>query len=121
MTRVNLVPPEELLRWHLVAEYREIPRIFALALEWDRAGRRAALPQRYTMGAGHMRFFYTRLGFVARRHRLLVREMWERGYAPVYEHTLALLVKAPPDMRRHWTPSEQDIAVSRQRIEERLG
>lgn len=31
MTRINCVPVEELSGPHLVAEYRELPRVFALA------------------------------------------------------------------------------------------
>lgn len=31
MTRINRIPVEELSRQHLVAEYRELPRVFALA------------------------------------------------------------------------------------------
>ena len=30
MTRINGIPPQELTGPHLVAEYRELPRIFAL-------------------------------------------------------------------------------------------
>ncbi|MBP7000765.1 pyrimidine dimer DNA glycosylase/endonuclease V [Amaricoccus sp.] len=30
MTRINVVPPEELSRAHLVAEYRELPRVFGM-------------------------------------------------------------------------------------------
>lgn len=120
VTRVNLVPPSELQRQHLVAEYREISRVFALARRWHEAGRPQTVPDIYGFGTGHVRFFYTRLGFVTRRHRLLVREFWERGYAPTFEHTLGLLLQLPADMRRLWEPSEQDIAVSRQRISERL-
>ena len=31
MTRINVVPVQELQREHLVAEYKEIVRVFALA------------------------------------------------------------------------------------------
>ena len=31
MTRINVVPPRLLLDEHLLAEYRELPRVFALA------------------------------------------------------------------------------------------
>jgi deoxyribonuclease (pyrimidine dimer) len=31
MTRINLVPPQELHRKHLIAEIRELPRIMTLA------------------------------------------------------------------------------------------
>lgn len=30
MTRINLIPPSELHYKHLVAEYRELPRVFGL-------------------------------------------------------------------------------------------
>ncbi|ENT03393.1 hypothetical protein C038_02848 [Brucella sp. 63/311] len=30
MTRINCIPPAELTGPHLVAEYRELPRVFAL-------------------------------------------------------------------------------------------
>jgi deoxyribonuclease (pyrimidine dimer) len=121
VTRINLVPPEDLLRWHLVAEYREVPRIFALARAWDERGRPGKLPETYRLGPGHERFFYDKLVFIARRHRLLVREMWARGYSPNFEHTLGLLLSCPRDLRQDWTPAEQDIAASWQRIKERLG
>ena len=32
MTRINTMPPEHLTDQHLFAEYRELPRIFALVL-----------------------------------------------------------------------------------------
>ena len=31
MTRINCIPVEELSTPHLIAEYRELPRVFALA------------------------------------------------------------------------------------------
>lgn len=30
MTRINLLPPAQLADQHLIAEYRELPRIFTL-------------------------------------------------------------------------------------------
>lgn len=65
MTRINCVPVQELSGPHLVAEYRELPRVFALV-------RKAALrgsfsqPETYTLGKGHVLFFYTRLEYLAK-------------------------------------------------------
>ncbi len=42
MTRINCVPVEELSGPHLVAEYRELPRVFALAQR--AATRKIAVP-----------------------------------------------------------------------------
>src|SRR3546814_5132779 len=74
MTRINCVPVHELSGPHLVAEYRELPRVFALA---QKAAARGSFtqPQAYTLGKGHVLFFYTRLGYLARRHLELIEEM----------------------------------------------
>lgn len=78
MTRINCVPVRELSGPHLVAEYRELPRVFALA---SKAAIRGDLmqPAAYTLGKGHLLFFYTRLGYLVRRHTELVQEMKRRG------------------------------------------
>lgn len=56
MTRINCVPVEELTDKHLLAEYRELPRIFNLARAVEDA------PTEYVLGTGHMKFFYDKLG-----------------------------------------------------------
>lgn len=101
MTRINLIPPAQLSDQHLLAEYRELPRIFTMALE-------AALrsehpddprnPREYCLGPGHVRFFYPRLGFLRKRFHALVEEMLNRGWEPQYH-------EVPPCydlMSHHW-------------------
>lgn len=119
MTRINCVPVEELSRQHLIAEYRELPRVFNLA---RRAAERGKLvqPQAYTLGKGHVLFFYTRLAYLARRHAELVQEMQRRGYKPAFTGSL---LEAHADIPAHmwgdWTPTEEALRVNRQRILER--
>lgn len=60
MTRINLVPPEELSRQHLVAEYRELPRIFALVRAAQGKGLKPAnikAPAVYVLGRGTKKQF----------------------------------------------------------------
>lgn len=60
MTRINCIPPRELSREHLIAEYRELPRIFALvraAIARGESPDDPRNPTSYTLGAGHVRFF----------------------------------------------------------------
>ena len=119
MTRINCIPVEELTRQHLVAEYRELPRVFALAAAaFERGERPEDMPSEYTLGTGHVRFFYARLNYVARRHWELIREMRSRGYQTNY---------AEPPVRRlpdswygTWEPDEHAMAINRARIAERL-
>lgn len=118
MTRVNCVPVGELSTKHLVAEYREIGRIYALAVSaYNRGEKPEKHGDRYTLGKGHVRFFYSRLGYVVARHRQLIQEMIERGYNPTYR------IVVPPDLpdswARDWVPDEEAMAINRARIKER--
>lgn len=104
-----------------MAEYRELPRVFALA-------RKAALrggfsqPSAYTLGKGHVLFFYTRLGFLAKRHAALVNEMKRRGYKPSFEGVDRSQFPDMPDAYwNDWEPTEDALALNRQRIAERSG
>lgn len=119
MTRINCVPVEELSGPHLVAEYRELPRVFALA---QKAAARGSFsqPNCYTLGKGHMLFFYTRLGYLARRHVALVNEMKRRNYKPSFAGVRREDFPAIPDHYwNDWTPTEEALSLNRQRIKER--
>lgn len=114
MTRVNLVPVEELHYSHLIAEYREIPRVYSLARPCLDA------PKEYQLGPGHVKFFYDKLLFIFVRHRLLVREMIHRGYTPAHLSTYDLLCQSLPQLRNMYYPTDQEISVSRDRLHTRL-
>ena len=119
MTRINCVPVGELSRPHLVAEYRELPRVFALARKAAERGVVAG-PAQYTLGKGHLLFFYTRLGYLARRHAELVEEMRRRGYRPAFVEPLARAhANIPAHLWSDWTPTEAALALNRQRLAER--
>lgn len=124
MTRINCIPVAELTREHLVAEYRELPRLFGLvAAARDRGespdDRRN--PGAYTLGAGHVRFFFGRLGYAELRFTQLVREMLRRGYNPSFL-TPPIPLALQRDLRwwRGWEPDSAALALNRARIAERL-
>ena len=120
MTRINCIPVEELTAAHLVAEYRELPRVFALARKAAERGTLAG-PDRYTLGTGHMRFFYTRLAYLARRHQALVAEMRRRGYQPRFDGvTRTDFPDIPAACWQDWEPTPEAMAQNRARIAERL-
>ena len=119
MTRINCVPVQELSGPHLVAEYRELPRVFALA---QKAAARGALsqPKTYTLGKGHLLFFYTRLGFLSQRHLALVEEMKRRGYKPSFEGVKRTDFPEIPDAYwGQWEPTPEALQLNRERIRER--
>ena len=122
MTRVNLVPPEELERKFLIAEYKEITRIFGYArkAQFDIIKGKRKLPQEYTLGAGHCEHFYDKLGFVSKRYESLVQEMLKRGYKPNPIPTEELLKGIDSRLHNGYIPTAEALEINRKRIQERL-
>lgn len=113
MTRINVIPPADLTDQHLLAEYRELPRVFTLAAAAAARGD-APAPAAYTLGAGHVRFFFRRTLYLHRRQAEIIRELLDRGYA--LAHT------APPEPLDDgdWTPDEAAVAANLGRLREKL-
>lgn len=119
MTRINCVPPGELSGPHLVAEYRELPRVFALVRAAAARGERPddpRNPRRYVLGAGHVRFHYPLCGYLVRRHRALVAEMLARGYKPGMPDAGSMADGVAADWMGDWKPDEAALALNRARI-----
>lgn len=124
MTRINCVPVQELEREHLIAEYRELPRVFSLARAALARGEAPDDPQnpiRYTLGKGHCRFFYSRLGWLRQRQAELVAEMIRRGYRPAHTETAHMGADMPRSWLRGWVPDADAVEINRARIADRLG
>lgn len=124
MTRINCVPPTELTVKHLVAEYRELPRVFGLvrlAIARGELPDDPRNPVAYTLGKGHIRFFYARLGYLTRRQQALVAEMRRRGYQPTFVETEQLAAGVPLEWCCDWEPTVEALALNRARIAERGG
>lgn len=123
MTRINCIPPAELTPAHLVAEYRELPRIFGLVRQAIARNERPDDPRNptvYRLGAGHMRFFYPRLGWLLARQHALIAEMLARGYTPGFTDPAGLAEGIPPEWLGDWQPDAAAEALNRARIAERL-
>lgn len=115
MTRINLIPVEELSDQHLLAEYRELPRMAKFA--GKTVQRKEDIPVTFTLNKGHMTFFLDKAEFLEDRHAEIVEECLRRG--------INLTDPKPFTMPRvfeqsDWTPSEEEIEVSRERIREKL-
>lgn len=123
MTRINLVHPSTLSGPHLCAEYRELPRVFALAHKASTSPKpwTNKQPTSYTMGTGHVLFFYDKLGFMAERHKTLVQEMLSRGYKPTLVECLRKQWEAsiPQGYWKNYLPDSDAVAINQHRIAER--
>lgn len=117
MTRINLIEPEELCDQHLLAEHRELTRIpnkvcsghFSLHNQ----------PNAYTLGTGHVKFFYTRLLYLLRRYGQIHTECIRRGFNVQYRWPSDSFTLA----KQYWQnydPTEQAIETNMQRIHDRM-
>lgn len=125
MTSINLVPPEELCDQMLSAEIRELPRVFPLAEKfWKNGGKIDELPDRYCLGEGHVRFFYSRYHFLYGRFHDLLAETHSRPFRQAYAQQVDISVVKYPLFAEHsfgvrmWGPKE--VMLNRQRIGQRL-
>jgi len=112
MTRINTIDPAYLTDKHLIAEYRELPRVFALITKWVRSGCKSPRPSQYTLGKGHVRFFYDKPSWLRARHRALVNEMRARSFEVNHPETPPCA--EGPDVG--WEPDEFDRLRSYNRL-----
>ena len=121
MTRINVVPVEELHAKHLVAEYREIVRVFALVRKRVQSNNtKYDIPFEYTLGAGHVKFFFNKLYYVLKRYKQLTNEMIRRGYKPNPVSEDSLCEGIPKLYFFDYEPTENAIYINRQRIKDRM-
>lgn len=113
MTRINVIAPRRLTDQHLLAEYRELPRVFALAAK---ATSVVPVPPDYTLGTGHVRFFYARTGYLAQRQQTLIQELLDRGYNLTHRTAPAPVLGRDAD----WTPDDVAGNINLARLREKL-
>lgn len=111
MTRINCIPVQELTDKHLLAEYREMSRISNAAYSHPE------IPNNYRLGKGHVIFFYDKGEYLRKRYEeQIVPEMQKRGFRTNY----TIYRKHPDGLNNDWTPSDIDMQINRERINERL-
>lgn len=117
MTRINCgIPPCELEREHLIAEHREIKRIPNCVGKgrYNMKGQ----PSVFTLGEGHVKFFYDKLGYLKQRYEELYadcirREINVQYYGDAWNNI-------PSHLMGDYTPTDADRQIIRERINDRL-
>lgn len=124
MTRINSnLPPSELKRAHLIAEYREITMVPAALRRSLRTKSKTdilkSIPKQFTLNAGHVKFFYNKQGFLIKRFNAIVSEMKNRGYKYTLNRADAFL-GFDDDFNGNWSSTETDDNLVRERIALRI-
>lgn len=117
MTRINAgIPPKQLTNKHLIAEHREIKRIPNVVSK----GRYNLknIPPEFTLGKGHVSFFYDKMGYLKERYISLYNECIARGFnVQNYEDSWN---GVPSELMKGYVPTERDIQIITERIADRL-
>ena len=147
MTRINLVPPSELMDAHLFAEFREIkiiPKSLARSLQaalkreivkgnrasFSSHGLQAAqdavyanIPKAFCLGAGHVSFFYNKGAYLRLRYAVIRIELAKRGVKFNEESEFdpdGVFDKLPEKWNQRYTPTDAALFMILQRIEARI-
>jgi hypothetical protein len=117
MTRINVaIPPQQLTNKHLIAEHREIKRVPNLITR----GRYnlKSIPPMFTLGKGHVAFFYDKLLYLKNRYEEIYQECLSRGFNMTYYGSAWEGV--PSQFMNDYAPTDRDEQIIRQRIQEKL-
>jgi deoxyribonuclease (pyrimidine dimer) len=123
MTRVNIIPVEELMDQHLIAEYREItmvPASLVRTLSSKKGLEYKKIPKSFTLNKGHVYFFYDKGLYLFKRYKLLVVEMKKRGFKPDSTRKFPMEIFKDNGLYNDWTPSADAYIVIRDRIRKKL-
>lgn len=117
MTRINIgINPKTLTDRHLMAEHREMKRIPNVVSK-GRYNLKNVPPQ-FTLGKGHVSFFYDKLGYLLERYKEIHEECRKRGFN-VQNYTSSW-DGVPKELMNSYTPTQRDIDIVTERILDRL-
>ena len=116
MTRINVgIPPKELSTKHLIAEHREIKRIPNVIAKGKY--KMEGIPVVFTLGTGHVKFFYNKLLYLKNRYEEIYQECLARNFNVTYYGNC--WDNVPPELMNDYKPTKNDIKLIKQRILEK--
>lgn len=117
MTRINCgFPIQELTTRHLIAEHREIKRV-PNCVSRGRYNLKN-IPKEFTLGKGHVSFFYDKLEYLRKRYEDLYKECKARNFNVSYYGDA--WINLPKELMNDYIPTKRDEEIIRQRINEKL-
>jgi len=125
MTRINVgIKPKQLTDEHLLAEHREIKRLPAFFKKRLEKGKFDDIPDKFTLGEGHMCFFLDKPFLTYMRYMYLWWECIDRHFLPtdyrrnwdIYDEGMGVCAKYHND----YVPTTEDIYLIKERITERI-
>ena len=117
MTRINVgVDPSELNTKMLIAEHREIKRI-PNTIKSGKA-KIGNIPSQFTLGTGHVKFFYNKILYLKKRYLYIYQECIRREFNVTdYSNSFCDI---PDNLMNDYIPSIRDRNIVLARIKERV-
>lgn len=116
MTRINVgIKPQELTNKLLIAEHREITRI-PNAIFSGKA-KFSKIPDKFKLGAGHVKFFYNKVLYLFKRYIALYEECVKRGFQVTDKSSAFDQEKFCQDVWMDYDELPEDRLIIIQRIE----
>jgi len=122
MTRINCgILPSELSTKHLIAELREIKRIPNHVYSNSEKLNIKGIPDKFTLGTGHVRFFYNKLEYLYKRYQeLYIEAKTIRGFnIEDYSHSFINAISVRPDLNKNYNETLDDRNILLNRLLER--
>jgi deoxyribonuclease (pyrimidine dimer) len=119
MTRINVIPVEELADQHLMAEYRELPMVMSSlrrTLLSKNGWQLDKVPTQYTLNKGHVYFFTNKKQFLRERFCALIQELKFRGYSINPNNRVIDWRVFDTVPQISWKPTPGDIKINAERI-----
>ncbi len=127
MTRINTYHPRFLSNSHLIAEYRELPRVpnrVASGKPYK------TIPETFRLNTGHESFFGNKIQWLDVRHSQILAEMQRRtlhfpdrfsgNYSINIEAACAEVQRERPDLYNYWEPTKEAHLELVKRVIERM-
>jgi hypothetical protein len=118
LTRINAgIPPKVLTDQHLLAEHREIKRLPAV---FAKNRKPTGIPNEFTLGTGHVKFFLDKGKYTLKRYKLLYAECIKRGFEITDYSQNWEVYKHYPKYNKEYKETHHAIELLVGRISERL-
>lgn len=126
MTRINLVPPEELMDQHLFAEFREI-KMVPKALQRSLNSKSITqvlnnIPSEFTLNTGHVTFFYNKGKYLLERYEQIKKELDRRNVQynknSIFDPDCIMVNSLY--FYNDYTPTQEALSIIRERIQDRI-
>ena len=119
MTRINIIPPKELMDQHLIAEIKEINQLagsYSRSLK-SKTGIKS-IPPKFTLNKGHVTYFYDKGMYLHNRFNELKTEAINRKFNIQAEFKNTWITT--PENYNDWIPNEEDIKIIKERITNKI-